>query len=120
MLTAEQLRNTQMVVLPTGEVLGTQDGFATFQTIFTPNTVRSEYANLLAASSLLYNCNVDITTGLEALVEALEETGANHVAASVVGWISAMKVAQASAIEGLPSLAARTNAPSKKDAGDAK
>lgn len=115
MLTEDEIKATVFVVLPTGEVLASRDDFAKFHTVFTSNTVREEYVNLLGAAGMLFNTLDAIEVGLEELVTLLEKHGADLAAAPVVSMIAASKTARAAAIEGLPSLAHRFG---KKD-GDA-
>lgn len=120
MLTHDQILATSLVALPTGEIIGSQDGFVTFQTVFTPNTVRTEYVNLLGASAMLYGVVDAIEVGLDELVALLEREGADAVAAPVIAMIGSAKTAKAAAVEGMRSLADRSAPVTKKDGDDAK
>lgn len=107
MLTEAEIKATVFVQLPTGEVLASRDDFAKFHTVFTPNTVREEYANLLGAAGMLFNTLDAIEAGLDELVALLEKHGADAAAAPVMSMIAASKLARTAAIEGLPAVADR-------------
>ena len=111
MLSKEQLAQTLLCALPTGEVLGSQDGMQTYQIVFTSNTVHKDYANLLGASALLYKNLCDIGEGLEELVHILELDGKHDLAHAVVQLRASALIATAAATDGLIATADRHSPP---------
>lgn len=114
MLTPDQLLKTQLAMLPSGEVIGSQDNFVTWQIVFTPNTVKAEYANLLGASAMMYGVLNDITGGMEGLVELLEQAGADKLGGAVYNLVASAKVTMEAAQVGTAALAARKTQPPQK------
>lgn len=111
-LTKDEISRTILCALPTGEIVGSQDNFATFHVVFTPNTVRAEYVHLLAASSMLYNVAGDIEGGLDALVEVLEKhPELDAISAPVIQWGASLRLARTVAVEGLAAVAKRSHGP---------
>lgn len=107
-LTHEQIMATTLCALPTGEIVGSQDGFRTFQTVFTPNTVRTEYRHLLQASALLYSVVDDTEKALEDLIAILESVpSTGPLADPIIAVVANMRRSKEIAVDGLAAVAAR-------------